>query len=280
MRTEKAQHSGLCFGIRRAVSLLTAAVQEYGMVETLGPLVHNRFLVDRLAVSGIRPVTAIEQIEGEVMAITTHGVGPGILSLAKERRLRVLDTTCPIVCDARKAIQDMVASDFDIVIFGEEGHSEVVGLLGWAQNRGRAVLEVRDLKNAGRPAQRLGIIAQTTQSYFSFARFASCLVANFSRQAREIRVVNTLCRETRLRQEEAAQMAGRNELMLVIGDQASANASRLLGICSAVTETRLVETAREVDISWVADKHRIGIVSGTSAPDEVVDEVVTYLESL
>ncbi len=250
------------------------------MIETLGPVVHNRLLVEKLAVSGIKPVTEVEQVEGEVMAIATHGVGPGILSLAKERRLRVLDTTCPIVCDARKAIQDMVASDFDIVIFGEEGHSEVVGLLGWAQNRGRAVLEVGDLKNAGWPMQRLGIIAQTTQSYLSFARFASCLVADFSREAREIRVVNTLCRETRLRQEEAVQMAGRNELMLVIGDHASANTSRLLGICSAVTETRLVETAREVDISWVADKHRIGIVSGTSAPDEVVEEVVTYLGSL
>jgi 4-hydroxy-3-methylbut-2-enyl diphosphate reductase len=222
----------------------------------------------------------VRQVEGGGMVITAHGVGPGILSLAKERRLRVIDTTCPIVCAARKAIQDMVASDFDIVIFGEEGHSEVAGLLGWAQNRGRAVLDTEALRNSGWSARRLGIISQTTQSYLSFAGFASRLVADFSREAGEIRVINTLCRETCLRQEEAARMAGRNELMIVVGDHASANTSRLLDICSAVTEAHLVETAGEVDISWIVDKHRIGIVSGTSAPDEIVDEVVTYLESL
>jgi len=280
MKIEKAERLGLCFGVRRAIKLLEEAAHKYGEIETLGPLAHNRLLVETLAELGVKSIDCLDQAEGRILAITTHGVSPSVLAEIKTRHTRIIDTTCPIVRKAQDAARGLANAGFDIFIFGDAKHSEVKGLLGWTGDRGMATLRVDDIHRSGKSSLRLGIISQTTQTQSDFLKFALQLVDMFGPSIHEMRLVNTLCEVTQGQQEAALEVARKSQLMIVIGGGNSANVRHLVEICSSSVETHLIETADEVDTSWFVGKDYIGITAGASTPDEVVEELVDKLRSL
>jgi (E)-4-hydroxy-3-methyl-but-2-enyl pyrophosphate reductase len=281
MKIEKAEKLGLCFGVRRAIKLLQGAANKYGEIETLGPLAHNRLLVEALTNLGVKPINHLDQAQGKILAITTHGTGPAVLSEIRARHIHVIDTTCPIVRKAQNAAKELAEADFDVFIFGDEKHSEVKGLLGWTGDKGMAALDMNQIYNKlGKSPSRVGIISQTTQTQSDFIKFAKQLVDIFGAKIDEMRLVNTLCKVTQRQQEAALKLAHKSQLMIVIGGGNSANARHLVEICSPVVETHLVETADEVDTSWLAGKHHVGITAGASTPDEAVEELIDKLRSL
>ena len=279
-RVEKAEKLGLCFGIRRAIRLLKEAANKCGEIETLGPVAHNRLLVEALADLGVKPLNHLDQARGRILAITTHGTSPAVLSDIKARHIRIIDTTCPIVRKAQNAARELAEAGFDVIIFGDAEHSEVKGLLGWAGGKGVAALEIKQIGSTVNSSSRLGIISQTTQIRSAFIKFVRQLVGAVGPEIEEIRVVNTLCKVTQGQQEAALELAGKSELMIVIGGANSANARHLVEICSPLVETHAVETADEVKTSWLAGKRRIGITAGASTPDEAVEALVAKLRSL
>jgi len=279
-RIEKAEKLGLCFGVRRAIRLLKEAANECGEIETLGPVAHNRLLVEALADLGVKPLNHLDQARGRILAITTHGTSPAVLSDIKARHIRIIDTTCPIVRKAQNAARELAEAGFDVIIFGDAEHSEVKGLLGWAGGKGIAALEIKQIGSTVNSSSRLGIISQTTQIQSAFIKFVRQLVGAVGPEIEEIRVVNTLCKVTQGQQEAALELAGKSELMIVIGGANSANARHLVEICSPLVETHAVETADEVKTSWLAGKRRIGITAGASTPDEAVEALVAKLRSL
>jgi 4-hydroxy-3-methylbut-2-enyl diphosphate reductase len=280
LRIQKADKLGLCFGVRRAVRLLKEAVHEYGEIETLGPLAHNRLLVEALAKLGIKPINRLDQAQGRILAITTHGVSPVVLSEIRARHIHVIDTTCPIVRKAQDAAKELADDGFEVFIFGDAKHSEVKGLLGWTGDKGIAALDMNQIYRSGKSPSRLGIISQTTQTQSDFIKFAKQLMDIFEPKIDEMRLVNTLCKVTLGQQEAALKLARKSQLMIVIGGGNSANARHLVEICSHLVETHLVETADEVDTSWLMGKHHIGITAGASTPDEAVEELIDKLRSL
>ena len=279
-RIEKAEKLGLCFGVRRAIRLLKEAANKCGEIETLGPVAHNRLLVEALADLGVKPLNHLDQARGRILAITTHGTSPAVLSDIKARHIRIIDTTCPIVRKAQNAARELAEAGFDVIIFGDAEHSEVKGLLGWAGGKGVAALEIKQIGSTVNSSSRLGIISQTTQIRSAFIKFVRQLVGAVGPEIEEIRVVNTLCKVTQGQQEAALELAGKSELMIVIGGANSANARHLVEICSPLVETHAVETADEVKTSWLAGKRRIGITAGASTPDEAVEALVAKLRSL
>ncbi|MDH4366929.1 MAG: 4-hydroxy-3-methylbut-2-enyl diphosphate reductase [Dehalococcoidia bacterium] len=280
VRIEKAEKLGLCFGVRRAIELLKEAATKYGQIETLGPVAHNRLLVETLTSLGAKPITRLDQAKGRILAITTHGTSPATLSEIKARHVRIIDTTCPIVRKAQNAAKELAGAGFDVVIFGDAKHSEVKGLLGWAGEKGIAALDIKQIGRTVESSSRLGIISQTTQTRSAFLEFAAQLVETAGPKTEEMRLVNTLCKVTQAQQEAALELACRSQLMIVIGGGNSANTRHLVEICSPVVETHSVETANEVDASWARGKHRIGVTAGASTPDEAVEELVARLRSL
>jgi 4-hydroxy-3-methylbut-2-enyl diphosphate reductase len=202
------------------------------------------------------------------------------LSDIKARHIRIIDTTCPIVRKAQNAARELAEAGFDVIIFGDAEHSEVKGLLGWAGGKGIAALEIKQIGSTVNSSSRLGIISQTTQIQSAFITFVRQLVGAVGPEIEEIRVVNTLCKVTQGQQEAALELAGKSELMIVIGGANSANARHLVEICSPLVETHAVETADEVKTSWLAGKRRIGITAGASTPDEAVEALVAKLRSL
>lgn len=279
MIIEKAQELGLCFGVKRALKLLEGAASKYGEIETLGPIAHNQQLVERLIKTGVKPVNHLGQVQGKILAITTHGTSPEMLSEAKARHIHIIDTTCPLVRKTQNTTKELAQAGFVVIIFGEAEHSEVKGLLGWAKGKGTAVLDVKQLNKFGRKPYRLGVISQTTQLKPALMEFAGQLVATFAPEAKEIRIINTLCGIAQKRQEYAVSVAKRSEIMIVIGGYDSANTKRLAEACSHIVETHLVEKASEVDSTWFAGKQRIGITAGASTPDETIEEIIAKLKS-
>ena len=280
MKIEKAEKLGLCFGVRRATNLLKEAASKYGEIETLGPLAHNRLLVEALANLGIRPINHLGQARGKILAITTHGANPAVLSEIRAHHIHIIDTTCPIVRKAQNAAKELAEAGFDVLIFGDANHTEVKGLLGWTGDKGIAALDMKQIYSSGKSPSRLGIISQTTQTQFAFIEFARQLMDVFGPKVEEMRLLNTLCKITQSQQDAAIRLARKSQLMIVIGGGNSANARHLIEICSPLVETHLVETADEVDTSWLAGKHHIGITAGASTPDESVEELIAKLRSL
>jgi (E)-4-hydroxy-3-methyl-but-2-enyl pyrophosphate reductase (IPP and DMAPP forming) len=280
MEIKKARELGLCFGVRRAIKLLKEAVSKYGEIETLGPVAHNRQLVEELIKAGIKPINHIDQVQGRILAITTHGTSPAMLSEIEARHIHTIDITCPIVRKAQNAARDLADAGFDVIIFGEAEHSEVKGLLGWAGDKGIAALNVKQINMSRKLPYRLGVISQTTQTQSAFIEFTTQLMVTFGFKAKEMRIVNTLCQATQKHQEAALKLARKSQLMLVIGGYDSANTKRLAEACSSIVETHLIEEAGEVNHSWLTDKHHIGITAGASTPDDAIEKLVVRLKSL
>jgi 4-hydroxy-3-methylbut-2-enyl diphosphate reductase len=279
VRIQKAEKLGLCFGVRRAIKLLKEAASKHGEIETLGPVAHNRLLVETLANLGVKPIDHLDQVQGGILAITTHGTSPAVLSEIKGRRIRIIDTTCPIVSRAQSVVRELAKAGLDIVIFGDAQHSEVKGLLGCAGEKGVAALDAKQAHESGRSLSRLGLVSQTTQTQSAFIEFAKQLMGLVEAKIEEMQLVNTLCKVVQGQQEAALKLARDSQLMIVVGGSNSANVRHLVEICSPLVETHLIETADEIKNSWLAGKNRIGVTAGASTPDEAVDELIGRLRS-
>jgi len=279
IEVEKARELGFCFGVRRAVQMIETAAKEREGIVTLGPIVHNRLVVAKLAGMGVKVVSELDQVQDGIIAITSHGVSPELLSQIKAQQLRVIDTTCPIVRSAQRAAKRLAKAGFGVVIFGEATHPEVKGLLGWAGDKAIATLDGEAIANLRLP-RRLGILSQTTQGRSQFTEFINRVISGVPPYIQELRIINTLCQETQKRQKAALELAGKSELMIVVGGRNSANTQRLAEVCSSLVETYSIETATEMEEGWLSGKQHIGVTAGASTPDEAIGEVILKLESL
>ena len=278
MQIEKAAEIGFCTGVRRAINMIEKAAKELGPLQTLGPIVHNQQVVDRLAEHGVTVAESLNQLKREILCISSHGVGPQTIKETEARGIRIIDTTCPFVRRSQVAAKRLANSGFSVIVFGDENHREVQGVLGYAGEKGLATVKVPPFKKL---SPRVGILSQTTQSFAAFHNFVSSFVQTHLESIAELRVVNTICDATRKHQEAALDLARRSDLILVVGSRGSANTKRLAELCSALVETHHIETAQEIDPKWLSGKvERIGITAGASTPDEVIDEVISSLREM
>ena len=280
MKIEKTEEIGFCFGVKRAIDMLEKVVAERGGVEMLGAVVHNQQVLQRLAEIGVRVAKSVDDIKGDTAAISSHGVTPEVEEQLKARNIGIVDTTCPFVNRLQNAARRLAQSGFFIVIYGSADHTEVKGVLGWAESKGLATLDEKDIFKLNPLPRRLGVLSQTTQIPAYFVEFVKKLIdGSFSRDS-EMRIIDTICHDIRRRQAQALELAGRVDLMLVIGGKGSANTNRLVELCSAVTETHLIETAAEITPAWFEGKQTIGVTSGASTAEVTIDEVLARLKTL
>ena len=279
-KIEKASKTGFCFGVRRAINLLEKVAHERGGVETLGAVVHNQQVLQRLSEIGVRVVTNVDDIKGDTVVTSSHGVSPDLEDEIRARHINVISTTCPFVRRAQIAARRLAESDFFVIIYGDVNHPEVTGILGWAKDQGLATLDVKPITTLDPLPRRLGILSQTTQVPAHFAEFAKNIIDSALTKDSEIRIIDTICHDIRERQAAALELARRADLMLVVGGRSSANTNRLTGLCSGVTETHLIETAESIQSAWIQGKAHIGVTSGASTAEQTVDEVLKRLENI
>jgi len=280
VKIEKAREIGFCFGVRRAIETLERVAGGQGSIETLGAVVHNQQVLQRLAEIGVRVARDIDDIQGDKVAISAHGLSPQLEEQLRARNINIIDTTCPFVHRAQTAAQSLAEAGFFIIIYGETDHPEVKGVLGWAKDKGVATLDEKFLATLDSVPRRLGVLSQTTQVPAHFTEFVKKLIDSAFTRDSELRIIDTICYDIRKRQAAALELAKTVDLMLVIGDRTSANTNRLAEICSAATQTYLVETSQEIQPSWLQDRYHIGITGGASTAEQTINEVLMKLQAL
>ncbi len=276
---EKADKVGFCFGVKRALDILEKVARERGGVETLGAVVHNRQVLQKLGEVGVKVAKNVEDICGDVVVTSSHGISPQLEEEIRARDIEIISTTCPFVLRAQVAARRLAEAGFLVVIYGDAEHPEVRGILGWAKRKGIAAFDERFVAKLDPIPRRIGILSQTTQVPTHFTEFVRKLIdAAFTRDS-EMRIIDTICHDIRERQAAAIELAGQVDLMLVVGGHHSANTNRLAELCSQVTETHLVETAAEIQNSWLEGKQHIGVTAGASTDEQIVNEVLSALQA-
>jgi len=275
---EKAARTGFCFGVRRAINTLEKIARERGGMETLGAVVHNQQVLQKLSEIGVKVVNNVDDIKGNTVVTSSHGVSPALEDELRSRNIEVISTTCPFVRRAQVAARRLAESGFFVIVYGDAGHPEVKGILGWAQGRGLASIEEEAVRKLESMPRRIGILSQTTQVPAYYTDFTRKIIDLALNKDSEIRIIDTICHDIRQRQAAALELAHRADLMLVVGGRSSANTNRLAELCSRVTQTHLIETAEEIQTGWIKGKNLIGVTAGASTDERTVDEVMKRLE--
>ncbi|MEN6371482.1 MAG: 4-hydroxy-3-methylbut-2-enyl diphosphate reductase [Armatimonadota bacterium] len=274
MQVIVAEHAGFCFGVRRAIELVTKAVKSGGPLSTFGPLIHNPQEVKRLEAAGVTVTTDIEGERIKRIVMPSHGVAQEKLDKAKEICDEIIDATCPYVAKVHRTVRELAKAGMQVVVVGDPAHSEVKGILSAAGPGAVAISSSEEAEDYDWP-DRVGVVAQTTQTEDHFQN----VVAIIRRKAKDVRAVNTICVATRHRQEAAHDVAPEVDVMFVIGGRNSANTNRLRELCEeAGVPTYHIETAAEIKDEWLVGKSTAGITAGASTPDWLIKEVQGRLE--
>jgi 4-hydroxy-3-methylbut-2-enyl diphosphate reductase len=296
---------GFCMGVRRAVQIMESQATPENPVYSVGEIVHNPRVVRGLEAGGVRQLPGPDEVDGDVgaataervkegrVAITAHGVGARVMSELEASGLNIIDTTCPIVTRAQRYGQKFVRDGWQVLVFGDPGHKEVRGIVGWTNDLDgtshATIIESADLESLrkliedfpGGFPNKIGVMAQTTHRMEDFARFVGNLMLLQRDHNFEFHVVNTLCHATTGQQEAAAALAGTVDVMIVVGGRKSANTRNLKEVCEEQgTHAHLIEDAAELDPAWFDGVQRIGLTAGASTPDASIDEVEARIREL
>lgn len=278
MKVIVAKHAGVCYGVQRALDLAQKSVDtaQGSAVYSLGPLIHNPQAVEQLKESGVQVARKVEDIKEGTLIIRSHGVAPEIIDEAKRVGLRVVDATCPHVSKAQDAARLLAAQGYCVVIVGEADHPEVAGIKAYAGQDALVVSRVDELP-ARLPSRRIGVVVQTTQVVEGLNE----VVSNLLTRSSELRVYNTICSATSLRQTAARELASQVDVVVVVGGHNSGNTTRLAEICREVNErTYHVETADELEKAWFEGVDIVGVTAGASTPDEQMRGVIERIEEM
>ena len=272
-----ASEAGFCFGVRRALDTAREAADEHGRIYSLGPLIHNRQVVEDLSGRGVEVVEDAACVPpGCVAMIRTHGAGPATYAEAKARDITLIDATCPFVARVQKAAARYQAEGYQVLVLGERDHPEARAIVEHTGGQATIVESAAEVDNLS-ITHRVAVVCQTTQRLENLQELIVALLP----QARELLIENTICDATTKRQLAALDVARTVDLMVVVGGTHSANTSRLAQICAgAGTPTRHIETADEIQDEWLAGVKRVGVTAGASTPDEAIQDIVARLESL
>ena len=272
-----ARTAGFCPGVKRAIDRVLELAQAGKPIYTLGPLIHNPQVIETLEEKNIVAVKSLSQIrhKNAVLVIRAHGVTPEVEAEIRASGLEVVDATCPLVKNAQAAVSRYAAQGYSTVIVGDAGHAEVCGLLGYAAGKGLAVADA-DEARALAAFEKVHVVAQTTQEEAVFL----AAVSEIKKKSAVCAVSDTICRPTRERQRETAELARSVELMIVVGGKHSANTARLAKLCGGLCEkTILAETEEELDPKAVRSAASVGITAGASTPSWMTERVVNWVKN-
>lgn len=276
MEIYKSKVMGFCYGVRRAMEIAEKTIKSGQKAVTLGPLIHNPQVVDRLAKQGVETVNSVDEITDETVIIRSHGIGPSCYNNLKCKNSVLHDATCPFVKRNQDIAKELVEEGKDIVLIGEKKHPEMLSVAEWAGDDPIIVETMEDVEKL--PAMKEAhIVIQTT---FSLV-LADRLIDAISQRVEHVSVHKTICNATTERQEAARELAKNVDVMIVIGGRNSANTGRLVEVCQAEgAVTHHIETAKELKLEWFHSHDKVGITAGASTPDWIIEEVVFIMEDM
>jgi 4-hydroxy-3-methylbut-2-en-1-yl diphosphate reductase len=269
MKILRAEHLGMCFGVRDAITLAFEQAQAQPLT-ILGDLVHNETVLAELRARNIRIQNDAQEVATETVMITAHGASERKLGAVRQRGLNVLEATCPLVVVAHRAVAKLVREGFHPVLIGKRDHVEVRGLTEDLTTFDVVLSEDDVLQLVER--RRFGVAAQTTQPIDKVRHLVGLIRKRFPNS--EVRFVDTVCQPTKQRQHAAVELAQQCDLVIVIGGTHSNNTRELVATCGRFCpRVHHVQTAADLQAEWFKGAQTVGITAGTSTPDSVIDDV-------
>ena len=258
-----AEDQGFCWGVRRALDI----VEQYDEVYIFGDLIHNKQVVKQLENRGKKIIHEVTGQEQRPVVITAHGTTTENLRQFKRMNLDIVDTTCPLVSKIYRVGQAMEKKGFRIAIIGDKNHVEVKGIASRMKQPIIIASEV-ELQQIELP-ENVGVICQSTFSEIKFKKIAKAI----KKRVKTVNIKNTTCSPTKKRQEAAATLAQKVDIMIVVGGYHSSNTKKLFELTSHYVESYHIETDMDLREEWFANKTEIGITSGASTADWIVEEI-------
>jgi 4-hydroxy-3-methylbut-2-enyl diphosphate reductase len=272
-----ADKAGFCFGVKRAVDEAVKVKEKLKQrIYTLGPLIHNKDVVEYLKKKDIFPIE-LEDIDKltdkDVVIIRSHGVTPQILDELSNRGIKIFDTTCPYVSNIQKKVREFYQSGYSIVIVGDKDHPEVIGINGWCDNK--AVI-AKSGENIEKLPRKVCVVSQTTEKQKNWESVLKIIVQN----CKEIVAFNTICNATEVRQKAAEEISKNVDTMIILGGYNSSNTTKLYEICkNNCSDTIHIENWSQIPENYLTGKNinKIGITAGASTPDWIIEEAVSKM---
>jgi 4-hydroxy-3-methylbut-2-en-1-yl diphosphate reductase len=319
MEIKLAKEMGMCFGVKMTLDQIDDAIKtrETG-IDTLGTLVHNPQLVEKLSAQRIEVVDSLKDARASTVAVTAHGAAPEVYRSAQAHGLELIDTTCPLVTRVQQLAKKLVEDGNWVIVYGDAPHPEVQGILGWANSvfdeqaaeaapapegegekagkkkisqwsarRAICAKSVEEIEAAlaadGTPAakiRRIALVSQTTQNTEWFKGFVRDVVSRFLEFGCEVHAHNTVCLPTAKRQPAAIDLAKEVDVMIVVGGYESANTRHLRDIAAEFCPAHHIERPEQLEEEWFKGVEKVGVTAGASTPDYVIREVIDAIEAL
>ncbi len=275
MEINLAKNMGFCFGVKRAIRIARQVRRETKeKVWTLGHIIHNPQVVKKLEEEGIVAVDCLSEIDTGYVIIRSHGVHPEVLNKIRERNLKEVDATCPLVKKAQERAKQLVYEGYETYVIGEREHPEVISIVGGTEGKIHVIDSIENLKIK---SSKVGLVVQTTQSQDNLNRVVDCLLP----EVLELKIFNTICDVTSERQKEVKKLAKKSDVVIVIGGKKSANTSRLAAIAREQgCLTYHIEEEKEIKKEWFTDAERVSVASGASTPDWIIKGVIKKLKEI
>ena len=281
-----AQSAGFCYGVKRAVETTKKIKAENASkkVWVLGELIHNSHVIKELDEMGIMTVDVLPESETGICIVRSHGMAPQKIKEITDKGFEVVDLTCLDVKKVQQKAIQLAQEDFLVLILGKPEHPEVVAINANARIYSENVFVVQDLESLKeltdkiKAHKRVGVVIQTTQKIELLEEIIAYLLPISS----ELKVFNTICKSTTMRQQEAKELAKTSDLMVVVGGKNSANTTHLAEILKDITSTIHIETADDLDEfkNLIEKSENIGVTAGASTPENIIKNVIEKIEKI
>ena len=276
MEVIRADHLGMCFGVRDAIELALDRA-DVAPLTILGDLVHNTAVLAQLRAKGIASAKDVTDVATKTVMVTAHGASERALAGVRARGLDVVEATCPLVHVGHRAIKALLRDGYHPVIIGQRAHVEVRGLIE-DLDEFDVVLDEEDVRQL-RERPRIGVAAQTTQPIERVRHLVELIRRRFPLST--VRFIDTVCQPTKQRQTAAVDLARKCDVVVVIGGANSNNTRELVTTCSRhCSRVHHIETEADLRVEWFSLARTVGVTAGTSTPDQVIERVDRRIREL
>jgi len=273
-----AKSAGFCFGVKRAIEIALKTASSGEKVYMLGDIVHNEDVVRRIEEAGLKKISRLGNGGGKALLIRAHGSSQKILTKAIKSGYKIFDATCPMVKEIHRIAREMEKKGCVVIIIGDRNHDEVRGIAGQLKQKAIVIDNIKDIPLIKiKKVKKACVVVQSTQNIDKVLKILDCIKP----LVKDLKFFNTICKPTRLKQNELKTLPLKNDVMIVIGSKHSANTKRLYEISRSLNErTYWVNSKQEIRRTWFKGAKKTGVTAGASTPDKTTQEIITRIKEL
>ena len=278
MKINLAKSAGFCFGVERAIKIASETARLKKNVLMLGDIVHNEKVIEMITRAGIKKIKRLSRGEDKILLIRAHGTSLKTITKAKKLGYKIVDATCPMVKEIHRIVKTMEKEGCRIIIIGDKRHEEVSGIIGQLKGKALVIENEKDiaLKKIKR-FKKACVVVQSTQNIDKVKKIVDFLRTFIT----NLKFFNTICRTTRIKQQEIKLMPLNNQVMIIIGSKNSANTKRLYEISKSLNpRTYWVQSHKDLKEAWFKDITEVGVTAGASTPDITTRQVIAKIKKI